>query len=380
MTLLIRSATAAFVLAAVAATAAPVPKAPSIAAKGYILIDADTEQVLVEFNSEEALPPASLTKIMTSYTAAVELEQARIGLDDDVPVSVKAWRTPGSKMFIREGTKVKLLDLLKGVIIQSGNDASVAVAEYVAGSEDAFAGMMNQHAVELGMVGSSFYNSTGLPAEGHVSTAKDLALLTRAMIQRFPEHYGMYAEREFTFGDIRQPNRNRLLWRDRTVDGVKTGHTEAAGYCLVASALRDGMRLISVVMGTQSDEARMRETQKLMQYGFRYFETQKIYDTTAALKSVEVFYGEAENLSLGVEEPMFLTFPRGRYDDLASEIDVPSVIEAPIGEGQAMGEIRVSLDGEVIGSSRLVAREAVAESGIFSRMADGIYLFFSDLF
>ena len=316
---------------------------------------------------------------MTSYVAAVELDEGRIGLADDVPISVKAWRTPGSKMFIREGTTVKLLDLLKGVIIQSGNDASVAIAEYVAGSEDAFAGMMNQHATELGLVSSNFANATGLPDESHVSTAKDMARLSRALIRRFPDHYAIYAERDFTFSDIRQPNRNRLLWRDRTVDGVKTGHTEAAGYCLVASALRDGMRLISVVMGTDSDEARMRETQKLLKYGFRYFETQKVYDPANPLKSVEVYYGETESLDLGVDEPMFLTFPRGRYEELEAEIDLPSVVEAPVAVGQQLGEIRVTLDGEVLGAAPLVAREAVAEGGVFSRMYDGVFLFFSDL-
>jgi len=251
-----------------ARSAAPIlPPPPAVAASSYLLMDADTQAVLVEHNIHETLPPASLTKIMTAFIASVELHDGRISPQDQVPISVKAWRTPGSRMFVREGTSVPLDDLLHGIIIQSGNDASVAVAEHIAGSESAFADMMNQQAVQLGMTMTQYQNSTGLPAEDHYTTAWDLALLTRALIQRFPEHYAIYSDRSFTFNDIEQPNRNRLLWRDRTVDGVKTGHTEEAGYCLVASALRENMRLISVVMGTESEEARMRESQKLLSYG-----------------------------------------------------------------------------------------------------------------
>ncbi len=356
-----------------------IPPPPQVAASSYLLMDADTREVLVEHNSNEPLPPASLTKIMTAYLAAIELEAGRIRLTDQVPISVKAWRAPGSRMFVREGTRVGLEDLLKGIIIQSGNDASVAVAEHIAGSEDAFASMMNQQAAVLGMHSSHFANATGLPSDGHQSSAWDLALLTVDLINRFPEHYAFYSERSFTYNDIEQPNRNRLLWRDRTVDGVKTGHTEEAGYCLVASALRGNMRLISVVMGTDSEEARMRESQKLLSYGFRYFETQKLYDADVPLKTARIYYGEQEELPMGVAESVSLTIPRGSYEDLAPALVVPNTLEAPVRTGDEVGEIVLSLYGEEVYRAPLVALEEVAEAGVFSRLSDWISLFFADL-
>ncbi len=361
-------------------SAAPIlPPPPAVSASSYLLMDADTQAVLVEHNIHETLPPASLTKIMTAYIAAVELHDGRISLQDQVPISVKAWRTPGSRMFVREGTSVPLDDLLHGIIIQSGNDASVAVAEHVAGSESAFADMMNQQAVQLGMTMTQYQNATGLPAEDHYTTAWDLALLTRALIHRFPEHYAIYSDRSFTFNDIEQPNRNRLLWRDRTVDGVKTGHTEEAGYCLVASALRDNMRLISVVMGTDSEEARMRESQKLLSYGFRYYETQKLYDAQVPLKTAEVWYGEGDIVELGLTEEVFITIPRGAYEDVKADLMIERVIEAPIQSGEEIGELRLALDDETIYRAPLVALAAVEEGGIFKRLGHAIYLFFSGL-
>ena len=368
-----------FLISALGICAAPIPQAPSIAAKGYVLIDASTGKVLSEFNGDELLPPASLTKIMTSYVAAVEIREGRINLADQVPISVKAWRTPGSKTFVREGTSVSLSDLLRGVIIQSGNDASVAVAEYIAGSEEAFAGMMNQHAEDIGMTRTDFRNSTGLPDREHLTTARDLVTLVRSLISEFPDHYKIYSEREFTYGGIRQNNRNRLLWRDKTVDGVKTGMTKDAGYCLVASAMRGDMRLVSVVMGATDDETRMRETQKLFQWGFRYFETQTLFEPNISLQKTRIYYGEKEELELGIEEKLILTFPRGSYEDLESEIDFPSIIEAPIQIGQKIGELRVNLDGRELASVPLIARSAVLEAGFFSRASDAIELFFSDL-
>lgn len=361
----------------VSAGQAPIiPPPPKVAASSYLLIDAHTQKVLVEHNSHESLPPASLTKIMTSYIAAVELEAGRIKVEDQVPISVKAWRTQGSRMFVREGTRVELGDLLNGIVIQSGNDASVALAEHIAGSEEAFADMMNQQAVILGMSATQFENATGLPAEGHRTSAWDLALLTNSLIERFPEHYAAYAERSFTFNDIEQPNRNRLLWRDRTVDGVKTGHTKEAGYCLVASALRGNMRLISVVMGTASEEARMQESQKLLSYGFRYFETQKLYAAGVPLKTTQLWYGEAEDIELGVAEEVVVTIPRGHYDSIEAELTLAKVIEAPVAKGDDFGELRLKLHGEVVYRAPLVALDAAAEAGIFSRISDGVYLFF----
>ena len=356
-----------------------IPPPPTIAASSFLLVDADTQKVLVEENVNEPLPPASLTKIMTSYVAAVEMQAGRLDAEEMVPVSVRAWKTPGSRMFIKEGSSVKVDDLIKGIVIQSGNDASVAIAEHVAGSEDAFADMMNQQAAVLGMRSTQFRNATGLPAEGHFTSAWDLSLLTRALIENHPEHYEIYATRSFTHNEIEQPNRNRLLWRDRTVDGVKTGHTDEAGYCLVASAKRDGMRLISVVMGTKSEEARMRESQKLLSYGFRYFETQKVYDPQVALKSAEIWYGDAETLELGLAEPVVVTIPRGSYDDLEAEIKVRRVIEAPVNQGEELGELRLKLYGEVVHRAPLQALVDVTEAGMFSRLWDFLRLFFKQL-
>ncbi len=364
----------------VAAPAPIIPPAPSIAAKSFLLIDADTNKVLVEHNSHETVAPASLTKLMTSYVATVELASGRIGLIDQVLVSVNAWRTPGSRMFIQEGTKVGVEDLLRGIIIQSGNDASVALAEHVAGSEEAFADMMNQQAQRLGMTTTRFKNSTGLPAEDHYTSAWDLALLTRDYVKRFPESYAIYSEKSFKYGDIEQPNRNRLLWRDRSVDGVKTGHTSAAGYCLIASALRDNMRLISVVMGADSDDSRMRESQKLLSYGFRYFETQQLYAANVPLKTAEVWYGESESLDVGVGDPVVITIPRGHYGDVEAELKIARIIEAPISVGDEFGELRLSLGDELVYSAPLIALQGIDEGGIFARIGDFLYLFFTRLF
>lgn len=363
------------------AHAAPhiVPGAPPVASKSFVLMDADTGRVLAERASEEPLPPASLTKIMTSYVAAAELAAGRIALDDDVPISIKAWRTGGSKMFVREGTTAKLIDLLRGIIIQSGNDASVAVAEYIAGDEDAFGQMMTAHALELGMTATRFVNSTGLPDDGHYASAHDLAVLTAALVSRYPEHYRLYAERSFTYGGIDQFNRNRLLWRDKSVDGVKTGLTDDAGYCLVASALRDGMRLIAATMGAATAEERFQDAQKLLAYGFRYFETQPLYDAGEAVATAQVWYGAADRVDAVIADALRITIPRGRYADLEAHADLRGALEAPLAAGAEIGVVRVTLDGEPVAEAPLVARTAIAESGLFSRMGDGIYLFFRNL-
>ena len=255
------------------------------------MLDAQTNKVIVEYEADERNPPASLTKIMTTYLVEQMIQRGVVERSEKVPVSIKAWKAEGAKMFIREGTEVDLMDLLRGVVIQSGNDASIALAEFVAGDETSFAQMMNEQAEKLGMLNSNFVNSTGLPDEGHYSSARDMALLTKDMIKRFPEHYQLYSERVFKFNNIEQPNRNRLLRYDRSVDGVKTGYTKAAGYCLVASAERNGMRLISVVMGTENDDSRVRESQKLLTYGFRNFETSTIYKESEVVKSAPLFYG-----------------------------------------------------------------------------------------
>ena len=377
-------AAAVVVLASVTVRGAPdiVPDPPSISAKSYILMDGQTRTILAERDSEEPLPPASLTKIMTSFVAAAEVAAGRIALDDQVPISVKAWRTSGSKMFVREGTEVSLSDLLRGIVVVSGNDASVAVAEYIAGAEDAFADMMNEHAKDLGMTGTRFANSSGLPDDGHYSSAKDMAILSAALIERFPEHYRMYSEKSFQYGEIERPqvNRNRLLWRDKSVDGVKTGMTEAAGFCLVASALREGTRLIAAVMGAENDEDRLRDTQKLLAYGFRYFETHDLYSGGEPLATLRVWYGTAEEVTLGIDEPIRLTVPRGRYEDLGAALDIPDEIEAPITVGDRVGVLRVTLDDEILAERSLLAQTAVAEAGFFSRRGDDLERFFGGLF
>ena len=358
-----------------------IPAPPELAASAWILMDANTGKVLVEYNADQQLPPASLTKMMTSYIVAAELHNGKIKEQDMVPISVTAWKMGGSKMFVREGTQVPLMDLLRGVIIQSGNDASVALAEYLAGSESAFADVMNQQAQLLGMKNTTFHNATGWPSDGHVTTARDLSLLARALIQDYPEHYGIYAEKYFEYNDIKQPNRNRLLWRDSSVDGLKTGHTEEAGFCLVASAVRNNMRLVSVVMGTRSEEARARESQKLLSFGFRYYETGKVYSAGDILKeNARVWYGVEDNVNLVVPEDLYLTIPRGSKDQLEAKVVSNEDIEAPLAQGQSLGNLTISFEGETLLDTALVADRAVEEAGIFSRLWDAIKRFFIGIF
>ena len=353
---------------------------PNIQATSYILLDATTNKILAEKDPDERKAPASLTKIMTGYLVEQEINLGRLGLEEEVQISVNAWRTGGSKMFIREGTRVKVDDLLKGVIIQSGNDASVALAEHIAGSEFDFAGLMNEQAKALGMNDSNFENATGLPDDNHYSTARDLAKLTRALINEHPEQYELYSEKRFKFNDIDQPNRNKLLWRDRSVDGVKTGYTQDAGYCLVASAEREGMRLISVVLGTSSDEARMRESQKLLSFGFRNFDTQTLYKAGVELQVEAVYYGTLENIGLGVLEDVSVTVPRGFYKDVVAEISVPSQLDAPLSAGQVVGQLTLVLADEVIYEGDLVTLLEVSEAGALSRLGDFVFLLFESMF
>jgi D-alanyl-D-alanine carboxypeptidase (penicillin-binding protein 5/6) len=362
-----------------------IPAPPQLAASSYLLIDAATGEVLVEKNANEPLPPASLTKIMSSYIFSGEVERAHIGMQDMVPISVRAWKMGGSRMFIREGTEVSVEDLLRGVIIQSGNDATVALAEYIAGSEEAFVDIMNQQAALLGMTNTQFKNSTGWPAEGHFTTAWDLSLLARALINDHPVHYAIYAEKEFTYGapgeePKTQSNRNKLLFRDKSVDGIKTGHTNEAGYCLVSSAVRGDMRLISVVMGTRSENARADESQKLLAHGFRYYETHNQYVSNEVLASTRVWGGQDNQLNLVVNESVSMTIPRGAGKNIKAEITVDETIKAPIEQNQALGEVVLMLDGEELMRHELVAEKAVAEAGFFARIWDSLKLFFVNLF
>ncbi|MEZ5529828.1 MAG: D-alanyl-D-alanine carboxypeptidase family protein [Porticoccaceae bacterium] len=358
-----------------------IPAPPELAASAWILVDANTGKVLVENNSDQQLPPASLTKMMTSYIVAAELHNGKVKEQDMVPISVAAWQMGGSKMFVREGTQVPLIDLLRGVVIQSGNDASVALAEFLAGSEGAFADVMNQQAKLLGMKNTHFENATGWPADGHLTTARDLSLLARALIQDYPEHYDIYSEKYFEFNGIKQPNRNRLLWRDSSVDGLKTGHTDEAGFCLVSSAVRNGMRLIAVVMGTSSEEARARESQKLLAFGFRYYETGKVYSKGDVLQeNARVWYGVDDTVNLVVPEDVYLTIPRGTKDQLEAKVLVNEAIEAPIADSQPLGRLTINYEGEQMLDAPLVADHPVEEAGFFSRIWDAIALFFAGLF
>jgi D-alanyl-D-alanine carboxypeptidase (penicillin-binding protein 5/6) len=303
-----------------------------------------------------------------------DLQAGQVTLQDQVLVSKKAWRTPGSRMFIEVGKKILLEDLLKGMIIQSGNDASVALAEHIAGSEETFANLMNDHARRLGMVNTHFANSTGLPHEEHYTTPRDIARVTRATIREFPEYYQWYATREFTFNNIKQHNRNKLLWRDDAVDGVKTGHTEAAGYCLVTSAQKDGMRLIAVVMGTSSEDARASESLSLLNYGFRFFETHRLYGAGEPLTTTRVWKGSQEQLRLGLNRDLFITIPRGQYKNLNAGMRIEPRIMAPVAPGQALGKVDIALNGETFSEVELVALDAIAEGGLLQTAKDTVLL------
>ncbi|WP_253451116.1 D-alanyl-D-alanine carboxypeptidase family protein [Halomonas sp. Y3] len=356
-----------------------IPSPPRLAANSWILMDADSGRVLVAHNADERLPPASLTKLMTAYLVERELDRGNISMSDMVRVSENAWRTGGSKMFIEVDTQVSIRDLLYGIIISSGNDASVAVAEHLAGGEAPFADLMNQHATRLGLHNTSFKNATGLPHPEQYSSARDMALLSQYIINDYPEHYAVYAEKYFTYNDIRQPNRNRLLWRDPSVDGLKTGWTTEAGYGLVASAKRDGMRLISVVMGTSSEEARAQETQKLLSYGFRYFETLKLYDAGSVLNTPRVWGGEENTLQAGVDRDVVMTVPRARNEELSARLDIQADLAAPIAAGQRIGTLEVRLGDEVVGEQPLVALESVEEGGFVKKLFDQVRRFFANL-
>ncbi len=361
-----------------AAPQIPVPAPPQIGATSYILVDHDSGEVLASQNVDQQIEPASITKLMTSYIVFSELKSGGLSLEEMVPVSEKAWRTEGSKMFIEVGTQVKVADLLKGMIVQSGNDASVALAEHIAGSEDTFAALMNQYAQSLGMNHSHFLNATGLPAPQHLTSARDIATLSQALIRDFPEYYRWYSEKEFTFNEIRQHNRNNLLWRDPAVDGLKTGHTSAAGYCLAASAKRSGMRLITVVMGSASENSRADDSQKLLNYGFRFFETHRLYTAGEELSRVKIWKGVSEDLGLGIAKDIHITIPSGQYEALTAETEVMSVLTAPMQVGTEVGSLRVYLGEELKASAPLQALNAIDRGGFWRRMSDSIALWFHD--
>jgi D-alanyl-D-alanine carboxypeptidase (penicillin-binding protein 5/6) len=366
-------------------TAAIVPSPPQLSAKAFLLIDATSGEVLAEHNADMPLPPASLTKMMTSYVLAKEIVEGRVSQSDMVTVSENAWsQNPvfkgSSLMWIEPGMNVSIEDLQRGIIISSGNDATVAVAEHVAGSESVFADMMNANAEKLGMVDTYYVNSHGLPDPNHITTARDLATLAKAMILNHPEQYAIYKEREFTYNGIRQYNRNTLMAEDSTVDGLKTGHTEAAGYCLVASAERRDMRLISVVLGTSSTNARKNETRSLLNYGFRFFETSTVFAPMIELEKPRIWKGQVDYVPVGLVDETVLTLPRGKSKHLDTQVSIDDQLIAPLAVGDKVGTVTLSLDGETVFRAPVVALEAVEPGGLFSRLWDMVLMWFAGLF
>jgi D-alanyl-D-alanine carboxypeptidase (penicillin-binding protein 5/6) len=359
-----------------AAVNMPVPAPPIVGAKSFLLLDGNTGAELASLEPDKRLAPASLTKLMTAYAIFRSLADDQINLEDEVTVSEKAWRTQGSRMFIEVGSRVSVQNLLLGMIVQSGNDASVALAEHVAGTELVFAEMMNQYAVQLGMTATKFKNATGLPEKDHYSTARDLGILAKTIISEFPEYYKWYSVKEFEYNDIKQPNRNNLLWRDDSVDGMKTGRTDDAGYCLVSSASRDGMRVISVVLGTASAKARVDGSQALINYGFRFFETRLLYRAGETVTQARIWKSEKEFTDLGLMEDLYVTIPRGTFDDVESVLNIPAVLMAPVAHGQPLAELQVSLNGSSLVKEPLRALDQNPNGSFWQRTRDGVTLWF----
>ena len=357
-----------------------VPNSPELDLKSYILIEPNTNTIIAEFNSDSQIEPASMTKIMTSYILADQIANDLVSLDDQVLISEKAWRMEGSKMFIEAGKKVSISDLLKGIIIQSGNDASVAIAEYAGGTESGFVDLMNSYAASLGMDNTIFQNSTGLPDDNHFSSAKDLATLTSHFINKFPYEYSLYKEKQFTFNNIKQLNRNKLLWRDESSDGVKTGHTQSAGYCLVGSAQRGNMRLITVVAGSKSDNDRFLSSQRLLEYGFRFFATQKVLNANQEYKNITIWGGQEDRLGIGVLEDTSITLPRSSFKDLKVNYKYSNNLQAPILIGQKVGTLEITSGEEIVLVSELVALKDIAAKGFFGRLWSKFVLWIFSLF
>jgi len=357
-----------------------VPKAPKLNLDSYILLEANTNTVIAEFNSENQISPASMTKVMSGYVIADQIASGAISLDDKVLVSEKAWKTGGSKMFIEAGKRVSVRDLLSGIVIQSGNDATVAMAEYVAGSEEGFVDFMNAYASELGLSNTLFQNAVGWTDPNHFSSVNDLAQLTKALIANFPDHYATYKEKEFTFSGIRQLNRNKLLWRDDSVDGVKTGHTESAGYCLISSAKRNDMRLIAVVAGSPSENERLISSQRLLEYGFRFFATQKLISKDSEITTAKVWGGKMDEVALGTKEDILLTLPRSDFKNIKANYNFKNNIQAPISNGDVIGDIEFISDDRVVLSAQLVAIESVEAKGFFGRIWARIVFWILSLF
>jgi D-alanyl-D-alanine carboxypeptidase (penicillin-binding protein 5/6) len=347
-----------------------IPTAPAINANGYILLDATSGKILAEKNPDIRIPPASLTKLMSLYVISSAIKNGQIHWDDKVRISTKAWKTEGSRMFVKAGEEVPVRSLLQGIIVASGNDATVALAEYVAGSEEAFISIMNQQANLLGMKNTHFMDSTGLPNKDHYSTPHDLAILTQAYINNFPEDYGYYSQKWFMYNGVKQPNRNRLLWRFQYADGLKTGHTNEAGFCLVASAKKDGMRLISVILGAPSDAARTEDSIRLLTYGFRFFETHQLFHANKTLTEARVWQGTDAKTPLGIEKDYYITIPTGQFKRIQASFNLTNPIKAPVSKGQSYGQVKVTLNNQVVDETPLVALQDNPKGNLWRRTTD----------
>jgi len=351
-----------------------IPDPPSLNATNYILMDSISGRILAEKGADERIGPASITKIMTGYVAADQADKGFVSLSDEVFISENCWRKQGSKMFIREGTRVLLSDLMKGMVIQSGNDASCAIAEHVAASEEGFVQLMNLYAREMGLKNTQFRNESGWPDPEHFSSARDLAILSINLINKFPDHYSLYKEKYFTFNEIKQRNRNSLLWQDDSIDGIKTGHTESAGYCLVSSGVRNDTRLISVTLRSSSEKARLTDNRRLLDYGFRYFRTKKILTRDLSLLKEQVWGGEEEQINLSSGEDLYLTLSPRDFQRVEPKISLNDYLQAPISRGQVVGKIDLLLDGESLASVDAIAMEEVSSLGFFGRAWSNIKL------
>jgi D-alanyl-D-alanine carboxypeptidase (penicillin-binding protein 5/6) len=354
----------------------PIPSGPELGARGYVLLDHNSGRILAAKNENERMDPASITKLMTAYVVFRTLRSGQISLNDPVLISEKAWRTAGSRMFIEVGTRVTVEELLQGMIVQSGNDASVALAEYIGGNESIFAQLMNQYAAELGMHNTHYQNPTGLPAKEHFTSANDIARLANRLISEFPEYYQWYSQKEFTYNKITQKNRNALLWRDPSVDGLKTGMTDAAGYCLVSSAKRQDMRLISVVLGTKSPSARAKDSQALLNYGFRFYETRLLYPAGGSVTEARVWKGSTEKASLGLQNDLYVTIPRGSYEQIEAQVDLPLQLIAPVDRATRLGTVRINLNSELLAEANLFSLTPVDEGTLWQITKDSILLWF----
>lgn len=356
------------------------PTPPEVTATAYILVDHHSGKVLAEKEADKRIDPASLTKMMTVYVIDNEVKNGRFSWKDEVPISENAWRTEGSRMFIPVGKKIAVEELVKGIIIQSGNDAAVALAEFTAGSEQSFAELMNQYAKKLGMTNTHFMNATGIPNEQHYTTARDLSILAHAVIQDFPETYKVYSEKWFTFNGIKQPNRNRLLWREPYIDGIKTGHSSTADYCLAASGQKDNMRLTSILVGAKTEAERTEQTLSLLRYGFRFFETHRLYQANTSLNEARIFMGDRKNVPVGINQDFYVTIPQGQYKSLDAKMNIDKRITAPVQKGEIYGKLVVKLGDTKITEIDLVALEDVEQGTLWNRLSDYISMGVQKLF